>query len=344
MNVLRSSFSLYSIVLAAFCLQLARTAIEDSVDKSQDVPGHLEPLASKNVKHSLEIIQNYPDPKTFFKTYVVKSKPVLIQNAAKLSSAFEKWTDEYFLSRPESSEEKIQAEQGKKEERTKPDKETSFSDFVKSYKEKDIYMVSSVPAFMRVDFVKYPGLIDVEYYNVTMHAGDCLYIPHRWFHQVRSYGRNIAVNLWWQHTPKFVPEDCDGVEQYQTLDNFNFTTLDSAIDDAETTVFFGNNEEMEWTEDMKLTTKKLFKLMDVDKDKSFSTTDLEELEKADDAAMNALTNEYYKLYDLVEKAQDYLDEKNGELYEEDDNEGGGDGDYDIEPIKKTVDENTREEL
>lgn len=149
MNVLRSSFSLYSIVLAAFCLQLARTAIEDSVDKSQDVPGHLEPLASKNVKHSLEIIQNYPDPKTFFKTYVVKSKPVLIQNAAKLSSAFEKWTDEYFLSRPESSEEKIQAEQGKKEERTKPDKETSFSDFVKSYKENDIYMVSSVPAFMR---------------------------------------------------------------------------------------------------------------------------------------------------------------------------------------------------
>lgn len=34
--------------------------------------------------------------------------------------------------------------------------------------------------FFRVDFVKYPGLIDVEYYNVTMQAGDCLYIPHRW--------------------------------------------------------------------------------------------------------------------------------------------------------------------
>jgi len=28
--------------------------------------------------------------------------------------------------------------------------------------------------------VKYPGLIDVEYYNVTMQAGDCLYIPNRW--------------------------------------------------------------------------------------------------------------------------------------------------------------------
>ena len=32
----------------------------------------------------------------------------------------------------------------------------------------------------RVDFEKYPGLIDVEYYNVTMQAGDCLFIPQRW--------------------------------------------------------------------------------------------------------------------------------------------------------------------
>ena len=40
--------------------------------------------------------------------------------------------------------------------------------------------VEAVLFFFRVDFVKYPGLIDVEYYNVTMQAGDCLYIPHRW--------------------------------------------------------------------------------------------------------------------------------------------------------------------
>lgn len=152
MNV--RAFLLYSINVALLCLQLAR-AVQDQeagVDRGQDgasVPGHLEPLGSKNVKRSLEVIQSYPDPKTFFKTYVVASKPVLIQNAAKVSPAFQKWTDEYFLSRPESSEATIQAEQRKKEERTTPDKEISFGEFVKSYKDKDIYMVSSVPKFMR---------------------------------------------------------------------------------------------------------------------------------------------------------------------------------------------------
>ena len=55
--------------------------------------------------------------------------------------------------------------------------------------------------------------------------------------------------------------------------------------------------------------------------------------------MNALSNEYYRLYDLVEKAIDYI----GENDDEDDRRA--EDDYDIEPIKKTVDENTqREEL
>ncbi len=149
----RCSF-LCSIVLAVLCLQLARTEDQEAgAERSKDgasVPGHLEPLGSKNIKHSLEVLQSYPDPKTFFETYVVPSKPVLIQNAAKVSPAFEKWSrDEYFLSRPESSNTTIQAEQRKKEERTTPDKDVSFSEFVKSYKEKDIYMVSPVPAFLR---------------------------------------------------------------------------------------------------------------------------------------------------------------------------------------------------
>ena len=151
MNVCASF--LLNIIVALLCLQLAIAEDQDAgVDTGQDgasVPGHLEPLGSKNVKHSLEVIQSYPAPKTFFKTYVVASKPVLIQNAAKVSPAYQKWTDEYFLSRPESSEATIQAEQRKKEERTTPDKEISFSEFVKSYKDKDIYMVSSVPKFMR---------------------------------------------------------------------------------------------------------------------------------------------------------------------------------------------------
>ena len=61
--------------------------------------------------------------------------------------------------------------------------------------------------------------------------------------------------------------------------------------------------------------------------------------------MNALSNEYYRLYDLVEKALDYIGENDDELYEEDyEDTGGADDDYDIQPIKKAADEKTREEL
>lgn len=52
-----------------------------------------------------------------------------------------------------------------------------------------------------VDFEKYPELTNyIEYHHVTLNAGDCLYIPYRWIHQVNSYGsRNVAVNIWWDH-------------------------------------------------------------------------------------------------------------------------------------------------
>lgn len=56
--------------------------------------------------------------------------------------------------------------------------------------------------------------------------------------------------------------------------------------------------------------------------------------------MNAVTEEYYRLYDLVEKALDLIGESNEEDYDD----GAGDDDYDIEPIKDTANEKDREEL
>lgn len=51
----------------------------------------------------------------------------------------------------------------------------------------------------QVDYTKYPGMADVDFYHVNLTAGDCLYIPYLWIHQVRSYGSNLAVNVWWRH-------------------------------------------------------------------------------------------------------------------------------------------------
>ena len=57
--------------------------------------------------------------------------------------------------------------------------------------------------------------------------------------------------------------------------------------------------------------------------------------------MNTISNEYYRLYDLVEKAIDYIGEIDDEDYED---YGGAADDYDIKPIKKSADKKTREEL
>lgn len=62
----------------------------------------------------------------------------------------------------------------------------------------------------KVDLYKYPGLADVPWYKGRMEPGDCLFIPYRWFHQVRSYGpRNLAINIWFRHQFTFNSTDCD---------------------------------------------------------------------------------------------------------------------------------------
>ena len=37
-----------------------------------------------------------------------------------------------------------------------------------------------------VDMAKYGGLSKVPWYNVSVEAGDCLYLPYKWLHQVRE--------------------------------------------------------------------------------------------------------------------------------------------------------------
>lgn len=62
----------------------------------------------------------------------------------------------------------------------------------------------------KVDLYKYPGLAKVPWYHGWMDTGDCLYIPYRWFHQVRSYGpRNLAINIWFSHKLTFNSADCN---------------------------------------------------------------------------------------------------------------------------------------
>ena len=145
--------SLFYLIFVYFQLALIPVA-ELSQDELPSTnfhlhPGHLQPLGSQNVKYSLEVINDFLTPVEFFKIYAAPVKPVLIRGGAKLSPAFTRWTDEYFLSLPESNDFNITAEQRKKEIRTFPAIDISFKEFVTTYEQEDIYMVNGVPPFLQ---------------------------------------------------------------------------------------------------------------------------------------------------------------------------------------------------
>lgn len=53
--------------------------------------------------------------------------------------------------------------------------------------------------FANPDLVKFPRFRDAmkSFQSVVLHAGDALFIPEGWYHQVDSESVTIAVNLWW---------------------------------------------------------------------------------------------------------------------------------------------------
>ncbi|CAB3977741.1 Hypothetical predicted protein [Paramuricea clavata] len=271
-----------------------------------DLTGHLQPLGSQvpPVGDVLTLTE-IPSPQEFFDQFVKPGKPVVFKGAATKTPAYELWTDDYLSSK--FGEVKFDVEEGKKENRSRELFNMPLGEFLKSYKEKDIYLVASVPKIMRddiyllkcllcggftdelqdsvmwfsnggtksvlhydaidninclmsgtkelfmvhkkehahvlidkpdgsfskvdvdkVDLQKYPGLADVPWYKANMEAGDCLFIPYRWFHQVRSYGpRNLAINIWFAHKLEFNSTDCEESpykdKQFAPLSEFEVT-------------------------------------------------------------------------------------------------------------------------
>ncbi|XP_035685478.1 bifunctional peptidase and arginyl-hydroxylase JMJD5-like [Branchiostoma floridae] len=62
----------------------------------------------------------------------------------------------------------------------------------------------------RVDMYQYPEFRNLPWWSAHIGPGDCLYVPYAWLHQVRSHGRNIAINNWWTPLSVFDYQDCEG--------------------------------------------------------------------------------------------------------------------------------------
>lgn len=112
-------------------------------------PGHLKPFGEGGFSQPVEELDYFPSARDFFENYVKPLKPVKMKGAAKMSAAFGKWNDDYFLTLDESSKHQVSVETKKKENRQQPQENMQFKEFVKSYNDSEYYMVDSVPTFLR---------------------------------------------------------------------------------------------------------------------------------------------------------------------------------------------------
>lgn len=63
-----------------------------------------------------------------------------------------------------------------------------------------------------VDLDSFPGWDSLRWWNMTMRAGDCAFIPRQWFHFVQSPPvRSISIHVWF-HGEKFDPRGCQALK------------------------------------------------------------------------------------------------------------------------------------
>lgn len=68
-----------------------------------------------------------------------------------------------------------------------------------------------------VDLVAFPQFANVSWISGEISAGDILYIPHTYWHQVVSFERNLALNLWWQNKEDWRWWDPENSNEYDPL-------------------------------------------------------------------------------------------------------------------------------
>ncbi|XP_035673960.1 uncharacterized protein LOC118414197 [Branchiostoma floridae] len=76
----------------------------------------------------------------------------------------------------------------------------------------------------KVDLVKNPEVAEVPWTWATLKPGDCIFIPSRYFHQVRSYGRSVAATIMWDPFAEFNDSDC-ATRDIDTYTAFNEVKL-----------------------------------------------------------------------------------------------------------------------
>ncbi|XP_022084488.1 jmjC domain-containing protein 7-like [Acanthaster planci] len=171
----------------------------------------------------------------------------------------------------------------------------------------------------RVDLNKFPGLRNLEFMEAKLEAGNCLYLPFKWIHQVNSHGSNVAVNIWWNHQAYAVPspESCGRLDPGLSLADVRFyyheepdaykrrdlhPELDFVEDPSANLMAFMDEKETEslterqflefmdmimpgqdhgniWTEEALGLVHQIFQILDIDGDGEIASQDAEKFPK-----------------------------------------------------------------
>lgn len=68
-----------------------------------------------------------------------------------------------------------------------------------------------------VDLLKYPNITKIRWSDYTLKAGDCIFLPKGYYHQVNSFGpMNVAVSILFSRITTFEDHDCDSSNHQPT--------------------------------------------------------------------------------------------------------------------------------
>ncbi|KAK7494822.1 hypothetical protein BaRGS_00013949 [Batillaria attramentaria] len=173
-----------------------------------------------------------------------------------------------------------------------------------------------------VDLTKHPKLAEVEFYHINMTAGDCLYIPYIWIHQVRSYNSNVAVNFWWNHYASLDALEkgmscLDTCDHQLTLKDVRFGGADAfqepeGIRDLLVNMLISSGQLD--PQDLLQTLTKMFDQLDLDKD---GVLTLPEAKQTTNAMWKEIANDMAVLTSMLDDLYpDAVEEGNGHIKDE----------------------------
>jgi len=131
------------------CSSLGTGAVDCGSDVHKTHAGHLQPFGSSGPFHKVDVMHSFPNTLEFFQQYVLPLRPLKMTGAARLSCAFHKWTDDYFLRTAVSVNSSVAVEMSKKENRSCPLQYLHFHEFLRVYNSTDQYMVDNIPQEFR---------------------------------------------------------------------------------------------------------------------------------------------------------------------------------------------------